>query len=81
MKVFALVLMCVTVYVLHQDWWYWKEYKPLLFGFLPPGLWYHGLFAILCALNMWVLGKVAWPHHLEATEAEVLKQPPRGGGH
>ncbi|HLX63524.1 MAG TPA: hypothetical protein VKX17_19800 [Planctomycetota bacterium] len=84
MKTFALLLMVVTVYVLHQDWWNWDKYQPLLFGFVPVGLWYHGLFAVLCAVNMWVLGRFAWPKHLEEVEAHVLQQPDRGdrgGGH
>lgn len=79
MKKFAVVLMVVAVYVIHQDFYLFKEYKPLAFGFLPVGLWFHGLFAILCAVMFWILGKTVWPKHLEEVEAQHKNDPDRGG--
>lgn len=59
---FALVL---TVYALHQDFWFWRSAEPLLFGMLPAGLWYHAGYTLAAALLMGLLCKVAWPAHLE----------------
>ena len=51
--------------VLHQDVWFWRTARPLLFGFLPIGLAYHAAFCLASALFMWALTSIAWPHHLE----------------
>jgi len=62
----ALVALVLALfYVLHQDFWFWREARPLVFGFLPIGLFYHGCFAVAASLLMWVLVKLAWPDHLE----------------
>jgi len=70
-KKLLLVLLLVTVYALHQDFWNWKKAEPLVFGFLPIGLAYHAGFSILAAITMAILVKFAWPAHLETTESEV----------
>jgi hypothetical protein len=65
MKTTFLALLVAMLYLLHQDFWNWRAAKPLLFGFLPVGLWYHALYS-LCAAGLMVLLKaVAWPDHLE----------------
>jgi hypothetical protein len=81
MKKIAVFLLIVAVYALHQDFWNWSAYKPLAFGFLPVGLWYQGLYAIICAVLFWILGKTVWPTHLEAIEGQYQDTPNRGGGH
>jgi Protein of unknown function (DUF3311) len=53
------------LYVLHQDVWYWNDARPLVFGFLPVGLFYHAAFTIACSAVLWLLVTVAWPGHLE----------------
>jgi hypothetical protein len=55
----------VALYVLHQDIWFWRTPYPLVFGFIPIGLFYHGLFCVAASLVMWLLVKYAWPTHLE----------------
>ena len=45
-------LLVVVFYALHQDFWFWREARPLVFGFLPIGLFYHAAFtasAVVCA--------------------------------
>ncbi len=59
--------MVAVVYVLHQDYWNWKDGE-LLLGFLPVGLAYHAGYSIVAALMMAVLVKFAWPSHLENVE-------------
>jgi hypothetical protein len=65
MKRALLILAFITLYLLHQDVWFWGVARPLVFGFLPIGLFYHACFSIACSLFMWLLVKYAWPAHLE----------------
>lgn len=65
LKTFALAGAILVLYALHQDMWFWRSARPLVFGFLPVGLAYHGAYCVAAALLMWALTKVAWPHHLE----------------
>jgi hypothetical protein len=59
----ALVL--AFVYVLHQDFWWWRAARPLVFGVLPAGLAYHAAYTIAVSLLMWALVRINWPDHLE----------------
>ena len=65
MKRVWLTLAVVAVYALHQDVWFWRSARPLVFGFLPIGLFYHACFSGLSALLMWLLVSHAWPQRLE----------------
>ncbi|MDQ3804544.1 MAG: DUF3311 domain-containing protein [Acidobacteriota bacterium] len=76
MKRALLVLAVVVLYVLHQDVWFWRTARPLVFGVLPVGLFYHGCFSVAASLLMWALVKFAWPSHLEE---EVEHRRPEGG--
>jgi hypothetical protein len=60
-----LPLAIVILYVLHQDLWFWRTARPLVFGFLPIGLAWHGAYCLAVALLMWWLTRVAWPAHLD----------------
>jgi uncharacterized oligopeptide transporter (OPT) family protein len=69
MKHLLLIGAVIALYVLHQDFWFWRESQPLVLGFLPIGLFYHLVYTLAVALLMWLLVRWAWPAHLEA-EAE-----------
>jgi hypothetical protein len=60
-----LLLAIAAVYLLHQDVWFWRAARPLVFGILPIGLAYHAAYCLLAAGLMWILTKAAWPHHLD----------------
>ena len=75
MKRALLVLAVAALYVLHQDIWFWTS-KHLVFGVLPVGLFYHGVFSVAAALLMWALVTFAWPGHLEE---EVEHRPAERG--
>jgi uncharacterized protein DUF3311 len=62
----------VGLYALHQDVWFWRTATPLVFGFLPVGLAYHGAYCVAASLLMWTLTKVAWPAHLESAATRPL---------
>ena len=70
-----LIAVVAALYVLHQDFWFWREARPLVFGFLPIGLAYHAAYCVAVALLMWTLTRVAWPAHLESAAGET----PRDG--
>lgn len=74
MKKILLVLAVVVLYVLHQDFWNWRTAYPLVFGFIPIGLFYHGAFSVAAAGLMWLLVKFAWPGHLEEEVEAHQKQ-------
>lgn len=65
MKRLLLVIAVVALYVLHQDIWFWRTPHPLIFGFVPIGLFYQACFSVAASLLMWLLVKHAWPVHLE----------------
>jgi hypothetical protein len=74
MKTWLLTLAVVIVYALHQDVWFWREARPLVFGFVPIGLFYHAAYSGLAALLLWLLVAHAWPSRLER-EAEGASAP------
>lgn len=71
MKSILLVVAVVALYLLHQDFWNWRTAYPLVFGFMPIGLFYHACFSVAASLLMWLLVAHAWPAQLE-TEAEAV---------
>ncbi len=75
MKKLILVLVVIALYILHQDIWFWRTSDPLVFGFLPIGLFYHACFSVAAALVMWMLVTFAWPGHLED---EVIRESEEG---
>jgi hypothetical protein len=71
MKQILLILVVSAVYLLHQDFWNWTRVEPLLFGFLPIGLWYHAVYSLLASALMWLLVKLAWPKSLEEIQGKL----------
>lgn len=65
MKRALLVIIVGALYILHQDVWLWRAARPLVFGFIPIGLFYHACFTAAASLVFWVLVEHAWPAHLE----------------
>jgi len=65
MKRLLLVMIVVALYLLHQDFWFWRTAQPLVLGFIPIGLFYHACYTVAVSLMMWLLVKHAWPEHLE----------------
>ncbi len=66
MKSRLLAVAGVALYLLHQDFWFWNAARPLVFGFLPVGLFYHAVYSLAVAGLMWALVRFAWPADLEA---------------
>ena len=72
-----LTLLIVLFLAAHQDFWLWSSARPLLFGFLPPGLWYHAFYTLSVSALMLLLCRWAWPERLDrkAGESEDGKRP------
>ena len=62
----AVALVIALVYLLHQDWWFWRTAHPLVFGFLPIGLAYHAAYTLGISVLMLYLVRRHWPSHLES---------------
>lgn len=65
MKRALLVIIVGVLYLLHQDFWFWRAAHPLVFGFLPVGLFYHACYTVATVLVMMLLVRIAWPSELE----------------
>ena len=74
MKRTLLVLATLALYALHQDMWFWRSARPLVFGFVPIGLFYHAAYSVAAALLLWLLVTFAWPSPLER-DAEGHESP------
>jgi len=61
----TLTFVAIVVIVLRHDYWNWDTPYPLLFGFLPVGLWWQGLVSLLASGMMWLMVRFAWPGELE----------------
>jgi hypothetical protein len=72
------VIIVAIVYALHQDVWFWRSARPLVFGFLPIGLFYHAVYTLASSLLLWVLVRRYWPSHLESTD-HAPNSETRGG--
>lgn len=67
---FLLILMVVGLYAAHQDVWFWRSARPLVFGFLPVGLFYHAVYTLATIVLMALLVRWAWPAELESAHLE-----------
>ena len=71
---FILAGIVIAAYLLHQDLWFWRTARPLVFGFLPIGLFYHAVFCLLCSVVMILLVKFAWPGHFDEAASALLPE-------
>jgi hypothetical protein len=59
MRIWTAAAAVALLYVLHQDFWFWREARPLVFGVLPIGLFYHVMFTLAASAVLWLLVR-AW---------------------
>lgn len=78
MQLALIALVTGLMYVLHQDFWFWRTARPLVFGVLPIALFYHAAYTVAISALMWLLVRRAWPSHLE--DAEPHADVPHGPG-
>ena len=80
MRYVGLASVTALVYVLHQDFWFWRSTRPLVFGFLPIGLAYHAAYTIAISFLMWLFVHYRWPAHLEDASEHVRAIHASGAG-
>ncbi len=73
--VVVLIAVVAGLIVLRADLWHWNKVDPMLFGFLPVGLWWQAMISILAAGMMWLMVRLAWPTHLEEAERLSSSNP------
>ncbi len=54
-------LALLTPAVLMFDFWNWSGTGPLLFGWIPVGLWWPAVMTVLAAPLYWFAFKYVWP--------------------
>ncbi len=74
MKGWWLALLVIVLYALHQDVWFWRTAQPIVFGFLPIGLFYHVCYTLAVIGLMGLLVKLAWPAQLEPVEPSTAEE-------
>lgn len=69
--------MIVLLAIVHQDFWWWDQIDPLVFGFIPIGLAYQAGVSVVAAI-LWAMAvKHCWPAGLE--EDTTPSETPAGG--
>ena len=51
----------IALIVLHQDFWIWDTYRPLVFGFMPIGLAYHVALSLVASVVWFLATKHCFP--------------------
>jgi hypothetical protein len=72
------VLVVAAMYALHQDVWFWRDARPLVFGFLPVGLFYHAAYTLALSGMLWWLVRAHWPAHLDSSTRVARSGQVRG---
>ena len=63
-------LIVAALYALHQDVWFWREARPLVFGVLPIGLFYHAAYTVAVSLALSRIVRGHRPAHLDTATRE-----------
>lgn len=54
-------IMILVMLFLHFDFWNWGKIDPIVFGWLPIGLFYHVVYCFVFAAILWLLNVLWWP--------------------
>jgi Protein of unknown function (DUF3311) len=65
MKTAVSAVTLLVLFLLHQDFWFWRQARPLVFGALPIGLFYHATYTLATSLVLVVLVRLLWPSDLD----------------
>jgi hypothetical protein len=72
-----LVVLVLAFFALHQDLWFWRTARPLVFGFVPIGLFYQACYSVGASIVLAILVRFAWPGHLEDEVSHTPKPEDR----
>lgn len=59
----------VALIILHQDFWWWDDHNPLVFGFIPIGLAWHAGISLAAVLTAFLAVKFCWPAEVEEIDS------------
>lgn len=68
MKLLVYLLIPLLI-VLHQDFWWWHTHEPMIFGFIPIGLFHHVCISLAAALVGYLAVKFCWPPEVEELDS------------
>lgn len=57
--------------IIHQDFWFWDSYEPLVFGFIPIGLAYHAGISLAAGILWFLAIRFCWPEGVDDVEEEI----------
>jgi hypothetical protein len=67
--VYGLILAMV---ILHQDFWWWQRWDPLVLGFIPVSLAWHVGISVAAGLTGAVAVRYCWPESVDVPDDEAL---------
>lgn len=68
----------IILAILHQDFWWWDDSEPVLFGFIPIGLAYQAAISVAAGI-LWALAvRYCWPQHVDVDDAMIAEDPSQG---
>lgn len=68
-----LMFVCILIFVmtvLHFDFWNWDKIHPIVFGWMPIGLFYHVVYCLVFIGVIALMNSWAWP----APDEESIKR-------
>ena len=66
-----MVVLLILLGILHQDFWFWNQIEPLVFGFIPIGLAYQVGVSIAAAI-LWAMAvHYCWPPDVDVADEPV----------
>ena len=65
-------ILVVLLFILHQDFWWWDDVEPMVFGFMPIGLAYHAGISVASGI-VWALAvRYCWPKDVDVASHEFV---------
>jgi len=64
----------IALIILHQDFWFWDTYEPLVFGFMPIGLAYHVGLSIAASVVWYLATRFCFPVQDESPAASAATE-------
>jgi hypothetical protein len=62
---YVVAALIALLIVLHQDFWNWHTYEPLVLGFIPVGLAWHVGISLAAAVVAFLAVRYCWPEGLD----------------